>query len=174
MRLFFAINFSEREKDILLKNIAALKGMCSRGNFTSRENLHLTLAFLGEVDNAELETIRAAAESVRALPFEIETGGAGMFGSIAWLGVAKGKEELSRLAGALRGECDRAGVGYDKKPFSPHLTICRETKFLSGNDIAAFEEKTVSMKKTVSSFELMESTRTGGKLVYKKIFSKKF
>lgn len=174
MRLFFAVNFSEREKDALVGNVARLKKMCSRGNFTDRNNLHITLAFLGEVDRAELPKICAAAKNVGAAPLEFTVSGAGTFGDIVWLGVDKvGAEALSRLANALRLECDKNGISYDKKPFSPHLTLCRGAVFSGEHSAHDFSLQATPLKKAVLSFELMESTRIGGRLTYKKIFSRK-
>lgn len=174
MRLFFAVNFSEREKDVLEKNVASLKKLCVRGNFTQRDNLHITLAFLGEVDRARLGELKDAMNAVTAAPFELSVRGAGNFGDIVWLGVDEGGADgLSKLASALRAECDRRGVYYDKKPFSPHLTICRGAVFNDGLYTKSLEGAMAPLDVRVGSFELMESTRINGKLTYKKIFSKK-
>ncbi|MDR1042323.1 MAG: RNA 2',3'-cyclic phosphodiesterase, partial [Clostridiales Family XIII bacterium] len=50
MRLFIAINFSEEIKDALCETIADLRDASRRGRYTHRDNLHLTLAFIGESD----------------------------------------------------------------------------------------------------------------------------
>ena len=173
MRLFFAVNFSEEEKDILMKNINTLKTVCSHGNFTKRENLHITLAFLGEVDRARLGTVRAAASQLRAAPFEISISGAGKFGQLIWLGVENGGAELRRLASALRAECRARNVSFDEKPFSPHLTVCRQAEFINGCSVDDYKNKVIPMTAKISSFELMESIRTDGKLIYRKVFSVK-
>ena len=171
MRLFFAVGFSEREKDVLSQNVASLKKMCARGNFTRRENLHVTLAFLGEIDRADLKSVTDAAARVDFAPFDVSVGGAGRFGDIVWLGA--GGEEIKRLAGELRSSLDKSGIYYDKKPFSPHLTLCREVGFLPGCDVEKFGAAVRSFEKRVDSFDLMESVRVDGRLVYKKLFSRK-
>ena len=118
--------------------------------------------------------ICAAAKNVGAAPREFTVSGAGTFGDLVWLGVDKiGAEAFSRLANALRLECDKNGIGYDKKPFSPHLTLCRGAVFSGGYSASDFGGQATPLKKAVLSFELMESTRIGGRLVYKKIFSRK-
>ena len=50
MRLFVAINLSENIKNALLKAQSDLKNQGFYGNFTRRENMHLTLAFIGETE----------------------------------------------------------------------------------------------------------------------------
>ena len=174
MRLFFAVNFSEEEKDVLMKNVNELKKTCTRGNFTKRENLHITLAFLGEVDRARLGTVRAAASQLRSAPFDICISGAGRFGQLVWLGVEpNGAEELRRLASALRAECRARNISFDEKPFSPHLTVCRQAEFSDGCSVETYKNKVIPLNAKITSFELMESTRIDGKLTYVKIYSKK-
>ncbi len=60
MRLFVAINFSKDVKNALLAAIDELKGQAVSGNFTSPDNLHLTLAFIGESERAS--AIRGAID----------------------------------------------------------------------------------------------------------------
>lgn len=171
MRLFFAVNFSEREKDAIISKVGELKKICSRGNFSRRDNLHVTLAFLGEVPRERLSVVIDAAKSVEFQPFDISVGGAGNFGPVVWLGV-DGAEALRALAESVRLSCGARGVDYDKKPFSPHLTICREAIFAQGKTPASLGDAPL-LKKNVASFELMESTRVGGVLTYKKLFSQR-
>lgn len=172
MRLFFAVGFSEAEKNVISENVASLKKMCVRGNFTRRENLHITLAFLGEVDRASLKSVIEAAARVDFSPFDIAVGGAGKFGNIVWLGV--GGDEIKPLAAHLRASLDKSGIYYDRKPFSPHLTLCREAEFQPGCDAESFNAAVRSFDKRVVSFDLMESTRVDGRLVYKKLYTRKF
>lgn len=171
MRLFFAVNFSEREKDIVLSKVAQIKKTCISGNFSRRDNLHVTLAFLGEVARERLGDVIEAAKNVDFSPFDMTVRGAGSFGSLVWLGIGGG-EELKNLALNVRAECGRLGLDYDKKPFSPHLTVCREAKFCDGYSPSSFGDGAL-FSKTVASFELMESTRAGGILTYKKLFTQR-
>lgn len=171
MRLFFAVNFSEREKDAIMSKVGELKKICSRGNFSRRDNLHVTLAFLGEVPRERLSAVIDAAKSVEFQPFDISVGGAGNFGSVVWLGV-DGTESLRALAESVRSSCAARGVDYDKKAFTPHLTVCREAMFAGGKTPASLGGGAI-LNKTVTSFELMESARMGGVLTYKKLFSQK-
>lgn len=171
MRLFFAVNFSEREKDAIMSKVGELRKICLRGNFSKRDNLHVTLAFLGEVPRERLSAVIDAAKSVDFSPFDISVGGAGNFGSVVWLGV-DGAKALCALAENVRDSCAARGVDYDKKAFMPHLTVCREAMFAGGKTTASLDGGAI-FNKTVTSFELMESMRPGGILTYKKLFSQK-
>ena len=171
MRLFFAVNFSEREKDAIMSKVGELKKICTRGNFSRRDNLHVTLAFLGEVPRERLADVISAAKTVEFSPFELTVRGAGNFGSVVWLGV-DGADALRALAESVRSSCAANDIDYDKKPFSPHLTVCREATFIGGKTPASLGDGAL-FSKHVTSFELMESTRVGGVLTYKKLFSQK-
>lgn len=52
MRLFIAINFEEKVKDQLITIIEMMRPFASRGRFVDKENLHLTLEFLGEAGDS--------------------------------------------------------------------------------------------------------------------------
>ena len=60
MRLFIAINFNDDIKEELENNIEDLKDEAKRGNFSLIDNLHLTLAFIGELDKRNLQTVKDA------------------------------------------------------------------------------------------------------------------
>lgn len=86
MRLFLAVRFAGEMRKSLSDCTEQLKAAALRGRFTSGENLHLTLAFLGETDREE--DVRRAMDSVAAPPFELRTGGLGRFprGGVCWAG----------------------------------------------------------------------------------------
>ena len=85
MRLFIAINLPYAMKDSLINMQNALYDRGVRGNYTSEENLHLTLAFIGEYPDAE--TVLDALSSVSFRPFELSLEGMGSFGDLWWAGM---------------------------------------------------------------------------------------
>lgn len=96
------------------------------------EQVHLTLAFLGEVPTERLdalaERLREAAGSVA--PFTVSYHGVGAFPDrgrprVVWLGVEQGAEPLGQLASAAREASRATGLEIDPKPFRPHLTLGR-------------------------------------------------
>lgn len=77
MRLFIAIAFPDKIKDRLKAGMDDLRRQGVRASWSRRENLHLTLEFLGELDSAK-EAI-AAMEQVQAAPFRLEFAPSGRF-----------------------------------------------------------------------------------------------
>lgn len=174
MRLFIAVNFSEPVKDRLTGWIQKLKEYGAGGNFSRRENLHLTLAFIGETDN--VEKVRQAMDKVSAEPFVLTVGGLGCFrrngGNICWAGVEKNDTLLSvhsQLCSALR----FAGYSIENREFKPHLTLGREVVFPSGFSIRDFEGRISPLTEQVRKISLMKSERIGGKLIYTEIYEKR-
>ena len=94
------------------------------------ENLHITLAFLGRVDAGQFDAIVAAARSVRAQRFTLHLNEPGYWthNHVAWLGARNVPEELNSMVAELRAALVRSGVGFDPKPFVPHVTLVRNAR----------------------------------------------
>ncbi len=121
MRLFFALQLSEEAKSRLRPALAGI----ARG-----EQLHFTLAFLGEQPESSLQLVYQAAEAVRAKAFELAIAGWGAFPDlkrprVLWLGVSQGAEQLCAVAEDLRRALRERGFSLEDRPFRPHLTIAR-------------------------------------------------
>lgn len=91
MRLFVALQLEDRVKDALIQFIDSVRPHTQEGRFSHRENLHLTLSFIGET--GKVAQAKRALHRVQAEPFVISTAGVGRFrrstGDILWAGVAK-------------------------------------------------------------------------------------
>ena len=91
MRLFFAVPFGEETLDRLCAAQELLRARANRGRFSPRENLHLTLAFLGELPPSRLDALDRAVKSIPFPPFEAKFDRLGCFrrpgGSIWWAGL---------------------------------------------------------------------------------------
>lgn len=162
MRLFVAVHFTPEVKAVLLAAIDDLRRQ-SAGNFTRPENLHLTLAFIGEGDR--VAEAKAALSAVNAAPFELTVGGAGKFGDIYWAGVDK-NPALSALADSVRSELQKRSINFDPKPFKAHITLAREVR---SKEIRLNIPPTTM---TISRISLMRSDRINGKLTYTEVFGK--
>jgi 2'-5' RNA ligase len=171
MRLFIAINFSDEVKDALCETIAELRGAALRGRYTLRDNLHLTLAFIGESNRVDeiLEVMEDACADAPPEPLRIAFSGAGAFhkkgGDIHWVGV-ENTPELNILAARLASGLRRAGFDIEKRRFTPHITIGREIVLRAG---ARVNVPLASMD--AERISLMKSERAGGRLVYTEIAS---
>ncbi len=90
------------------------------------ENFHLTLVFLGEVQDWVLEAAHERFLDVRVAPFDLGLQGMGMFGGAkpraVWAGVAP-SEPLARLQGKLAHAARAAGIAVEGRKFQPHVTL---------------------------------------------------
>lgn len=96
------------------------------------ENFHVTLAFLGDVDDDHLDRLIDALADVarRQQPLQLAIRGAGAFGSITharhlYAGIIDPGGGLELLAERVRVAAARAGCNVDKARFTPHLTVAR-------------------------------------------------
>ncbi len=107
------------------------------------ENIHLTLAFLGELPEEKIEPLVVALDAgVREKTFKLSVAGTGTFGKphyprVLWAGV-KPCPELARLQEQTTAALRAVGVEFDEKPFSPHLTLGR---FKSPRNIIILREQ---------------------------------
>src|SRR6202011_1944277 len=96
-------------------------------------NLHITMLFLGEVDNRDLMAVcRAVDEAARAQPaFELSVEGTGCFPNmrrprIVWIGVGQGAPEVRALHDALEGPLLELGCyRREERQFTPHVPLGR-------------------------------------------------
>ena len=165
MRLFIAVRFSDEIKKELAKQISAIKEKASYANCTRIENLHLTLAFIGE--SQRVTDIKKIMDECADGPFSLKLSGSGRFGSLYWVGLEK-EPALESIALKLREKLGAAGIPVDKKPFSPHITVAREVVTESPVRLSV---SGVGMD--VGSICLMRSDRINGKLTYTSVYEKK-
>lgn len=106
------------------------------GSFVPKENMHITLRFLGDVKKALLEQIKTTcASAIKSYKFSCEVKGAGVFPSagsarVVWAGVGSGTESLAGIWKAL----DEKLSKYDfegETDFHPHVTLVRVKKVLN-------------------------------------------
>lgn len=100
-------------------------------SWTREEQLHFTIAFLGEQPEQALPRLRAAAAPCAELrAFDLELRGAGAFPNprrprVLWLGVGNGAQHLEQLAGRLCTGLRDGGFTLEERPFRGHLTAAR-------------------------------------------------
>ena len=157
MRLFLAIQLSPAVREALLTAQADLRRQ-GRGSFPPPENLHLTLAFLGET--ADLPGARAALNAAACRPFTLAVGGTlGHFGDLWWAGV-RGDPALEDLALSLQADLRARGFRLEDRPFQPHITLVRRWR-------GEPPQVTVPRAKmVVRRISLLRSDQIDGKRVY--------
>lgn len=174
MRLFIALNLDPQTRDAVLSTQAELKARSVSGNFATPENLHLTLAFLGEVDPLRKKELLSLLQFLPATPLSLVLSGTGVFPrktqGLYWIGMNP-DPALTALVRLIRTRLAVAGFPFDPKPFSPHLTLGREVVLRPewiGKPLPGFPDR----KFVPSRISLMESLREDGRLVYREIGKK--
>jgi RNA 2',3'-cyclic 3'-phosphodiesterase len=91
------------------------------------ERWHLTLVFLGEVDDTRVDRLAAAVGPVATAwpPLALSLRGSGAFPGVLWIGLAGDLADLDRLARAARRAVRAAGIAVERRPYRPHLTVAR-------------------------------------------------
>ncbi len=156
MRLFIAINLNDEMKDTLLDIQDAMRTYGVRGKDTPPENMHLTLAFIGEYDDPEL--VKEVVESIEIRPFEMKLKGIGAFGDLWWAGTDN-SAPLMAISRRLRRALAEAGIPFDKKKFSPHITIIRRANGRLSEEATDEIAACGGASMTVDHISLMRSDR---------------
>ena len=129
MRLFFALWPDDAVRAQLAHWSRELHGVC-RGRLMRPENLHMTLAFLGNVDDARVAEVERAAGEVtrRAATLVLDQPGYWKHNRIAWAGASAVPGQLDAMAADLRDALTRSNIGFDAKPFVSHVTLLRDAR----------------------------------------------
>ncbi|HXH70412.1 MAG TPA: RNA 2',3'-cyclic phosphodiesterase [Pyrinomonadaceae bacterium] len=133
-RIFVAIDISDEARAKTANYTESLRDEFPqvRIGWERAEKLHLTLKFLGEVDEKQLAKLTAAVEETaqQLSNFKLQITETGAFPSkrnarILWLGVHGETENLQELNKILEKECEKKGFAREKRNFKAHLTIAR-------------------------------------------------
>lgn len=167
MRLFVALNFPAPVRERVWRAASPLREANLPVRWVGADRLHLTLQFLGRVEEHRLADLEAALRAVgaEAEPFELRLDGVGAFPSLArprvvWLGV-----EAPPALGRLQAEVVRetAGLGFqpEERPFHSHITLGRTRRGANHDRFRGLEEIAgrveLDARCRSESLELMES-----------------
>jgi len=180
MRLFLSINLNPQVREEVAKELPTIQRYF-KGKFVPKENWHVTMLFLGEVDDHLIPQLEEAMDTAakKANPFSLYIEGIGAFPSakkpnILWAGVKGDLDPLQRLYDDLLQELKKTPIPFDAKPkYTPHLTLARKAEILSKEN--PFDE--VHLKSTewqVNALECYQSILKPGGAEYKNILQKRF
>lgn len=128
MRLFIALVFDNETVERLSVLRDALHDQSERGSFVSRENLHLTLDFLGECSAEERDNAIKAIDSISFSSFPVLLDRIGTFsrdeGNIWWVGV-KESMTLMKMQKELHSALVDYGLHVENRKYRPHITLGR-------------------------------------------------
>ncbi len=133
VRTFVAIELPPEVVDKLLHLQESLRGCGARVRWARPDGMHLTVKFLGDVEFEKAGEISAVLKEAVAdiEPFRVNVRGAGTFPKgggaprVVWAGVEGGEESLQKIYKRLNERLSRFGVRYEKRRFSPHITVGR-------------------------------------------------
>ncbi|NHJ40655.1 MAG: RNA 2',3'-cyclic phosphodiesterase [Asgard group archaeon] len=182
VRAFFAVDIAEKsiieqikkiQKELTLPN--------TKINFVTPENLHLTMKFLGNIDENIIPDLEEVTKKISFKNFEIELNGMGCLPSYSYInaiymGVTKGFDHLEFISKELNGLSDRFNFKKETRPFTAHLTIGRLKKV--GNkeqlvNIIKNYEKQKFGTVSINNFNLKKSELTPKGPVYTTLFEVK-
>jgi 2'-5' RNA ligase len=170
MRLFIAVLLDDPVRSALRSVQDSLRARSVKGRFSSPENLHLTLAFLGELPGTALDLVKSCmdkAVSGFAAPLTLACSHLDRFsrreGDLYYAALFP-LPALLQLHAQLIEALSGANLPYDPKPFRPHLTLGRNVVLQPGASMESIPFAVPDL--SVSSIDLMESKRVQGTLVY--------
>ena len=126
-------------------------------------NLHLTLAFLGDVSNEKRQALAAMAGRIRQPGFTLTLDDAGQWlrSRVVWLGTRQPPRGVLQLANMLRAQAARSGCYQSPQPFHPHITLLRDA-----SHAVALPPPGFHWTFTVNEFALYESVFDRGRTRY--------
>ena len=132
IRTFVAIEMPGLVRQALAATVSHLSHLDDRVRWVAPENIHLTLKFLGDVEESGLQGVTRAVESVaaRSGPFTLKTvaAGGGPHASkarVVWIHVGGDLDALSELQSGIEAASEELGFPREKRKFLPHLTLGR-------------------------------------------------
>jgi len=179
IRTFIAIEIDPTHKQKLTHLISTLKQSDSDVKWVNGTQMHLTLKFLGNIEETKVQEISDALTSIAnsTREFTITLSNIGTFPNakrprVIWIGVNKGKNKLKLLAGQIETELEKLGFPKETRDFKSHLTLGRVrspknlqnlTKLLT--EVSFQSESAIKINKLI----LFQSTLTPKGAIYKKI-----
>jgi RNA 2',3'-cyclic 3'-phosphodiesterase len=165
VRLFVALDLPDQVRHSIAELIAKLQPKSRAVRWIKPENLHITLKFIGHVENEKLSPIQTVLSSIRiAQSVELHLRGMGFFPNehrprAFWCGIAS-SPNLAELAANIDRALVPLGIERETRPFTPHLTLAR---FKSDEGIREVVQAATDMKSTdfgaatETNFHLYES-----------------
>jgi len=157
-RVFFGLQIPPEIKDRLLKVRSSVSG----AKWQSAEQLHITLLFLGSVEEERLGSICESARSIQLEPFSVQATGLGCFGhprkpSALWANVQP-VAPLAALQASIQERMEKLGFAADNRAFRPHITLARfKREAGSVEAVLADQEELAFGNFPVTEFALFES-----------------
>lgn len=165
-RLFFSLKFTLEQQQLLLAYQQQVLRLCPAARAVDVDNLHLTLLFLGQVDEAAKTMLIAAASSLRQPAFSLTLDTLAGFNGpkIVYLAPSEAPEALLQLQQQLAKCCNGLGFTELHDRFRPHITLARQALFDQTLPVSPITLQ-------ISQFALYQSGQFDGRLQYRPLQS---
>lgn len=176
MRLFIALNFNNKEKAQINEIISIVRANSTQGRFVDLEQIHLTVEFLGEIDNSGVNVIKEIMDKLDFSAFSLKLIKAGTFkrseGNIHWLGIER-NDTLLKIYNLLHKELKDKGFLLEDREYRPHITLGRKVVLKANYNINQLDGIVRDIKIDINKVDLMKSEFINGNVKYSVIYSKR-
>ena len=129
MRLFVALDIDDNLRSRIARFLDGVRGFAPDARWARPESLHVTLKFIGEKSEEEVEKIKRLLETIKAYTFEMSFRGYGFFPGaraprVFWIGIEAGSQ-LSSLAATVDENMASLDIPKEEHAFNTHLTLAR-------------------------------------------------
>ncbi len=177
IRCFLAINLSSEVKNFLSSSKSLWQGVRGRIKWVSVNNCHITLKFLGDVDESLIEPMADTLNTIVSdfTPFTLSLSKAGVFPNrvrprVLWLGVKGEVKELGNLQRGIEDGLQQFGFKREERSFVPHITVARVKSISNLRDLDTFlNTKVPPASFQVNEVSLMKSVLTQTGPIYSRL-----
>ena len=129
MRLFVALDIDDSIREKIARFLDGVRGFAPDARWVRPESLHVTLKFIGEMPDEEIERIKSSLRTIEAEKVEMKIGGYGFFPSaraprVFWIGI-EADSSLPGLASRVQQELAPLDIRKEEHAFNAHLTLAR-------------------------------------------------
>ncbi len=181
VRTFICVEITDKEILYTIENTITRLKKIQGVKPAKPTQMHLTLKFLGEITETQIEQIKEILDLWKEKRFDLSLEEVGCFPNlkqirVIWMGIQEGKEILIQLAKKINEELKPIGIPAERRSYIPHLTLAR-VKYLKNQDKDALIRLIKELefikggKQTINEIILMKSTLTPNGAIYEKLYS---
>lgn len=175
IRLFIALNLKNEVKNQISEVISKVKSNSIQGKFVSEEHMHLTVEFLGEIQDDRIDIIKGIMDELEFDAFTLNISKLGYFkrseGNIYWLGI-KYNATLFNINKKLRQDLMVKGFQLEDREYRPHITLGRKVKLKESINTNELEDIFRKIEIYIDKVDLMKSEFINGKLIHSLVNSR--
>ncbi|MBU1145832.1 MAG: RNA 2',3'-cyclic phosphodiesterase [Firmicutes bacterium] len=150
-----------------------LKEHCESGNYTEKNNLHVTLIFIGDVNEVQLRNVKKILHQTAFAPFSIKLKAIKSFetkgkGDVFFIDVFK-TSILEDIYKFLFEKLNNSGFNIQNREYLPHLTLGRKVVLNKPDDLVLLNSSFKGLSFQTNRISLMESVRIDDELIYREI-----